>query len=369
MRRRGPCGPPWWPEQELWPPRGPLHRQYVVRVRFFRRFAWLVGALLLSALTGSAALGWLAAANAGLVSSARGSVPLILLAAGFMGAVAAIATLGRTLRRVGSPLAAVMDAANRVAAGDYSVRVGEYGPPPMVGLAHAFNTMTTRLQDHDRQRRELMADVAHELRTPLTVMQGKVEGLIDGVYPLDAAQLKTVLEETHVLSRLVEDLRTLALSEGGALQLQRESTDIVALAREAVRTLEPAASASGITLRVEGAAGVTAEIDPVRIREVLTNLLSNALRHTPSAGAVTVRIAADEGSVSVRVEDTGAGMTAEDLARAFDRFHKGPESRGSGLGLTIAKGLVVAHGGEISATSDPGRGTTIAFTVPREERD
>lgn len=341
----------------------------MVRVRFFRRFAWLIGALVLSALTWSAALGWLAAANAGLVSSARGSVALIVLAAGFLGAVAAIATLGRTLRRVGSPLASVMDAANRVAAGDYSVRVGEYGPPPMVGLAHAFNTMTTRLQDHDRQRRELMADVAHELRTPLTVMQGKVEGLIDGVYPLDAAQLKTVLEETHVLSRLIEDLRTLALSEGGALQLQRESTDVVALAHEAIRTLEPGASASGVRLGVEGVSAVTAEIDPVRIREVLTNLLSNALRHTPAGGAVTVRIAPKDENVLIRVADTGAGMTAEDLARVFDRFHKGPESRGSGLGLTIAKGLVVAHGGEISASSEPGRGTTIAFTLPRGEPD
>jgi signal transduction histidine kinase len=341
----------------------------VVRVRFFRRFAWLIGALLLSALTGSAALGWLAAANAGLVSSRGASMPLIVLAAGFLGAVAAIATLGRTLRRVGSPLAAVMDAANRVAAGDYSVRVGEYGPPPMVGLARAFNTMTMRLEDHDRQRRELMADVAHELRTPLTVMQGKVEGLIDGVYPLDAIQLKAVLDETHVLSRLVEDLRTLALSQSGALQLQREPTDVVALARDVVRTLERAASVGGIALGVEGLPAVTAEIDPLRIREVLTNLLSNALRHTPAGGNVTVRISADEPTVSIRVEDTGAGMSAEDLARAFDRFHKGGESRGSGLGLTIAKGLVVAHGGTITASSEPGRGTTIAFTVPREQPD
>jgi two-component system OmpR family sensor kinase/two-component system sensor histidine kinase BaeS len=341
-----------------------------VRVRFFRRFAWLIGALLLSALIGVAAVGWLAAANLGLVSAARGgSVALIVLAAGFLGGVAAVVTLGRTLRRVGSPLAAVMDAANRVAAGDYSVRVGEYGPPPMVGLAHAFNTMTQRLQDHDRQRRELMADVAHELRTPLTVMQGKVEGLIDGVYPLDAAELKTVLEETHVLSRLVEDLRTLALSESGALQLQRESTDIVALAREAVRTLEPAASASGVTVGVDGVDGATAEVDPVRIREVLINLLSNALRHTPAGGAVIVRIGSEANNVSVRVQDSGAGMSPGDLARAFDRFHKGADSRGSGLGLSIAKGLVVAHGGEISASSEPGRGTAVAFTVPREEQD
>jgi signal transduction histidine kinase len=113
----------------------------------------------------------------------------------------------------------------------------------------------------------------------------------------------------------------------------------------------------------------TAEVDPVRIREVLINLLSNALRHTPAGGTVMVRIATDAGNVSVRVQDSGAGMSADDLARAFDRFHKGADSRGSGLGLTIAKGLVVAHGGEITASSEPGRGTTVAFTVPREEQD
>ena len=250
-------------------------------MRFFRRFAWLVATLLISALTATLALGWLAAGSVGLVSAASGAVPLILLAAGFLGAAGAIATLGRTLRRVGTPLSAVMDAADRVAAGDYSVRVGEYGPPPMIGLAHAFNTMTSRLEDHDRQRRELMADVAHELRTPLTVMQGKVEGLIDGVYPLDAMHLKEVLEETHVLSRLVEDLRTLALSESGALKLQREPIDIVVLARDVVRTFEPTAAASSVALAVEATGSPTVEVGhPLRIREVLTNLFSNALRHT-----------------------------------------------------------------------------------------
>jgi signal transduction histidine kinase len=115
--------------------------------------------------------------------------------------------------------------------------------------------------------------------------------------------------------------------------------------------------------------GATAEVDPVRIREVLINLLSNALRHTPAGGAVIVRIGSEANNVSVRVQDSGAGMSPGDLARAFDRFHKGADSRGSGLGLSIAKGLVVAHGGEISASSEPGRGTAVAFTVPREEQD
>src|SRR2546423_1149753 len=134
-------------------------------------------------------------------------------------------------RGVGRPLAGVREAGDRVAAGAYDVRVAEHGMPPVRALARSFNTMTERLQNHDTLRRDLMADVAHELRTPLTVIQGKLEGLLDGVYQPDPGQLQQLLDETHVLSRLVEDLRTLALAESGGLKLQKESTDLSALAR------------------------------------------------------------------------------------------------------------------------------------------
>ncbi len=177
----------------------------------------------------------------------------------------------------------VMDAADRVAGGDYTVRVTESGPPPIRALAYSFNTMTARLAGADRLRRDLMADVAHELRTPLSVLQGRLEGLLDGVYPKDEAQLAQLLEETHVLSRLVEDLRTLALSEAGALPLQKESTDIVALARDVVRSM----TGSGASVDVRAPHAVIIDLDPVRIREVLTNLLSNAIRHTPADGRVS----------------------------------------------------------------------------------
>jgi two-component system OmpR family sensor kinase/two-component system sensor histidine kinase BaeS len=269
-----------------------------------------------------------------------------------------------------------MDAADRVAAGNYDVRVAEQGPPPIRALARAFNTMTERLGNHDRLRRDLMADVAHELRTPLTVMQGKLEGLLDGVYPRDEAQLQQLLEETHVLSQLVEDLRTLALSESGALKLQKEPIDLGGLARDVAGSFGGEATARHVTLEVNSPDELPLiEIDPVRIREVMTNLLSNALRHTPSGGSVIVRVAAWprgsesrvpqlESRIVVEVCDTGRGMTPDAIARAFDRFYKGSESRGSGLGLTIARSLVAAHGGEIHASSEPGRGTTIAFTLP-----
>jgi two-component system sensor histidine kinase BaeS len=315
---------------------------------------------------GVTSLFWLAATRLGLMSSRFGSAPMLV--GGVLASAAvivAIATMTGVLRRAGSPLARIMEAADRVAEGDYEVRVAEQGPPPIRALARAFNTMAGRLRDNDRLRRDLMADIAHELRTPLTVIQGKLEGLIDGVYPRDEAQLQRLLEETHVLSRLVEDLRTLALSESGALKLQREPTDLVALAREVVRAF--GADAAGRTVNVDAPGKAPIDIDPVRIREVIANLLSNALRYTPAGGSVSIRIdAATDGRTSVEVRDTGEGMTPDQLAHAFDRFYKGSQSRGSGLGLTIARSLIVAHGGTIRASSEPGRGTTITFELPRE---
>jgi two-component system OmpR family sensor kinase/two-component system sensor histidine kinase BaeS len=322
--------------------------------------------VLLLGVCGTVALVWLAATGLGLVAPSSRGAALAVSCAGLFGAVAAVLGLVRMMQRVGTPLGDVMDAADRVASGDYTVRVAEHGPHAIRALARAFNTMTARLQYHDRQRRDLMADVAHELRTPLTVIQGKLEGLLDGVYPRDDSQLVEVLEEAHVLSRLIEDLRTLALSESGALRLQKEITDLGALARDTARTFAPDADARRVVIVVDASPDLAPlVVDPVRIREVMTNLLSNALGHTPPGGRVDVRVhpASDRG-VLVEVRDSGAGMSSEDLARAFDRFHKGPESHGSGLGLTIARSLVAAHGGDIRASSSPGRGTAVTFTLP-----
>jgi signal transduction histidine kinase len=373
-RRCGPGKPPWWPATE---PRHRVHAWRQGRGRFFRRVALLALTVLVVLAGTMATLVWLAVRNlAATGTSSLGAVMMIAV----LGVIPVALALITFVRHVGLPLGAVMEGADRVAAGDYTTRVAEYGPPRIRALARAFNTMTERLQKHDQVRRDLMADVAHELRTPLTVMQGKLEGLLDGVYPRDDQQLAALVEETHVLSRLIEDLRTVALSESGALKLEKESIDIGALARDVVQAFADDAKARGVTLGIEAPAALPPlAVDPVRIREVLSNLLANALRHTPSSGTVSVRVyevglnagsglsrPARPGAIAVDVRDTGSGMTAEDIERAFERFHKGPGSRGSGLGLTIARGLVAAHGGEIHASSEPGSGTTMTFTLPRE---
>lgn len=355
-----PAGKPW----------STYHRRFDadhrMRARFFRRVAIAALMLLLIAISAIVAAGWTIAGQFGLTGPLAALPALIVMFA--IGAVMAV--MVRTMRHVASPLRAVMDAADRVADGDYGARVNEYGSPPMRALAGSFNTMVERLQHADRLRRDLMADVAHELRTPLSVLQGRLEGLMDGVYPCDDRQLAQLLEETHVLSRLVEDLRTLALSDAGALRLQKESTDIIAVIRDVVRSLQPEADRKSVTLNVTASTGLAPlELDPARIREVVTNLLSNAVRHSPAGGVVQLIVNDTTQDVAVTVSDSGEGMPAEEVERVFDRFYKGSASRGSGLGLTIARSIVTAHGGHIEASSHLGRGTVVRFTLPRLEGD
>jgi two-component system OmpR family sensor kinase/two-component system sensor histidine kinase BaeS len=263
------------------------------------------------------------------------------------------------------PMSTIVEAADRVGSGDFSVRLIERGPPFLRAIARAFNTMTSRLAAQEKQRRDLMADVAHELRTPLSVMRGRLEGLVDGVYQRDDATLAQLVDETKHLERLVEDLRTLAHAEGGTLKLQRESTDIGVLLQDVVRAFSAQADARGIDLTASAPGDLPLiDIDPVRIREVLANLIANALRHTPSGGRVTVSAEVTSDRLRVQVRDTGSGIHPGDLPKIFDRFAKGVDSTGSGLGLAIARNLVVAHGGEINAESQVGQGTTITFTIP-----
>lgn len=334
------------------------------RVRFFRRIAAFAFVLFLLGVWGVVSLGWLLATRVFRFSFSGAAVwvPIATLLAAFLAAIAFL----RIFRRVGTPFRNVMDAADRVAEGDYTVRVAERGPPPVRGLARAFNTMTERLGQHEQVRRNLMADVAHELRTPLTIIQGKIEGLLDGVYPRDDAQLTEVLGELHLLSRLIEDLRTLALSEGSALRLEKGLTNVSELARGVIHAFATEAAAQQVTLKLEAAPGLPpVMIDGVRIQQVLNNLLSNALRHTPAGGSIETSVSAtDQAAIFVQVHDTGSGMTQDEVERAFERFQKGPGSQGSGLGLTIARNLVLAHGGEIRAVSHPESGTTISFTLP-----
>lgn len=228
----------------------------------------------------------------------------------------------------------------------------------LIGLV-VLRKMTGRVQAQDRLRRQLMADVAHELRTPLAILQGRIEGLIDGVYPRDDDRLGELLDETRHLSRLVEDLRTLANAEAGALDLRKEPTDMAELIRDAAASFDDTSIAVDVPDDLP-----SADVDPVRIREVLLNLLSNAVRHTPAGGAVAVRARVEGKRMTIRVTDSGSGIAPEDLPRIFDRFHKGRDSRGSGLGLAIARNLVLAHNGSIHAESRVGEGTVVTVSLP-----
>src|SRR5438105_4150604 len=227
--------------------------------------------------------------------------------------------------------------------------------------------MAERLAANETQRRQLLADVTHELRTPLTVIQGQLEGLIDGVYPRDDAHLEPILEETRVMSRVIDDLRILALAESGALALHREPTDVHVLLEDAVAPFRAPAESAAVSLEVAAPASLPQlDIDPVRVRQVFGNLIANALRYTPRGGTIAVSASAgDDGRIVMSVRDTGTGVAPDALPHLFERFYRSADSRGSGLGLPIARSLVVAHGGDISAASDgPGRGTTVRFSLP-----
>ena len=284
---------------------------------------------------------------------------------------ASFVAAGRAVRRMAVPLSDVMEAAERVAGGDYDVRVEVRGSRDLRGLARSFNAMTERLRASEEQRRNLFADVAHELRTPLSVIQGNAEGLLDGLYPPDRAHLEPVLDETRIMARLLDDLQTLSTAEAGALRLHREPVDPRQLAEEAVTAFRQRADAAGIRLELRAATGLPAlEADPMRIGEVLSNLLSNALRHTPPEGSVEVSVERADGepAVAFSVRDTGSGIAPDALPHVFDRFVKGPDSGGAGLGLAIARSLVEAHGGTITCHSTLGHGATMRFVLPAPGR-
>ncbi len=273
----------------------------------------------------------------------------------------------RWLWRSGRSIGALMDAADRVAGGNYATRVGEVPSRQLSGLAGAFDQMTDRLQTNEERRRELLADIAHELRTPLQAIRGSLEAMLDGLDPADEAHLQPVLDRTELMARLLDDLRTLSMAEAGVLAMHRETMDPRAVAQDAAGAFGSAASDGGVTLDVDVAADApaTIEADPVRVLEVLTNLLANAIRHTPRGGGVTVHVGhtAARGA-SFEVRDTGPGIAPEQLPNVFDRFVTSADAGGTGLGLAIAKRLVEAHGGTIVASTPPEGGTSVRFEIP-----
>ena len=347
--------PPWWPEGEPFPPRrwgrrGPPG--------FVRRIGCFFVAILALAVLAGAVVG-------GLVAR-LGGWPVALLAL-LLGLFLVVAAAG-ALRRMTRPMTHLIDAAQRIEAGDYSVQVPESGPRDLRSVARAFNEMSARLKASDEQRRGFLAELAHEFRTPLTVIRGQAEAIADGVYAGDAAHLGPILDATHTLDRLVDDLRTLVLTDAGNLVLQKEPTDLGALAADTVESFKPQADEARVTLSSEVAPDLEpVDVDPARIRSVLGNLLSNAIRHTPSGGSIKVAVGASEDSVILTVTDTGEGIPAELLPRVFERFVKGKSSPGSGLGLAIARDIVAAHGGTLEIQSTLGSGTTARLALRTDE--
>ncbi|MFH1186349.1 MAG: ATP-binding protein [Chloroflexota bacterium] len=291
------------------------------------------------------------------------------------GAVALVAALVLSLylsRSVTEPIQAMSTAAERIAAGKYQERVDVGGQDELAQLASRFNDMARKLDEVESMRRRLIADVSHELRTPLTSIQGSMEGLIDGVLPPSAETYEQIHTEAQRLNRLVDDLQELSRVEAHAFELQRRPVDVVPLMQSVIKRLGSVAASRRIRLDADSAPELPRLLgDEDRLLQVLSNLTSNALQYTAEDGAVTLsaRRVADE--VHISVHDTGIGIAPEQLPHVFDRFYRidGSRSRqaggGSGIGLTIARALVEAHGGRIWAESGgQGQGSTFTFAVP-----
>ncbi len=264
------------------------------------------------------------------------------------------------------PLAELAAASERLADGEPDVRVQARGPRPVRNLGASFNAMAERLDRSRDDRRSMLADVTHELRTPLTVLGGGLEAMIDGVHPADAEHLAPLLAETVVMRRLLDDLRTLSLAEAGALPLHREPSDLRAIADEVVASAHTAASAKGVVMSSDGDGALTTSVDPVRVREILANLVANAVRHTTVGGRVAVTVRAIGGDAVLDVADTGEGIALEDLERVFNRYERRSDTSGSGLGLAIVRDLATAHGGSVEVSSDgvAGRGSRFRVRLP-----
>ena len=272
-------------------------------------------------------------------------------------------------RSIARPIAAVSRAAGGVAAGDFSARVPLSERQTRSSLetdrlAVTFNKMSEALETYERERKAMVADIAHELRTPLTALQMRLEALQDGLVPLSETQVEHLLTQTGVLSRLVEDLRTLSLADAGRLTLHKQPTDLQELAAEVLEGFAERARQGGVTLTLS-AESVTLAVDQTRLMQVLGNLLDNALRATPAGGEVRLSVEQRGGDVRLEVLDSGPGIPEDDLPRLFERFTQGKDLKGaSGLGLAIVEALVTLHGGSVRAANRAGGGAAFRVSLP-----
>ncbi|MGW2873010.1 sensor histidine kinase [Kitasatospora sp. NPDC001225] len=275
--------------------------------------------------------------------------------------------------RLSRPLNALTRAARRMADGDLSARVTATGRDEIAGLAAAFNAMAERREQLEELRRAMVGDIAHELRTPLSNIRGWLEAVEDGVVTADGALTSSLLEEALLLQHLIDDLRDLAAADAGELALHREPVDAEDLLTQAATAHGALAQASGVTLVVDtdtATAGCELSADPVRLRQMVGNLVANAVRHTPAGGTVTLRTRPEAHALLIEVADTGNGIAPADLPLVFERFWRAEKSRnrqsgGSGLGLAIVRKLAELHGGAVHAASTPGTGSVFTVRLPR----
>ncbi|MBI4728813.1 MAG: HAMP domain-containing protein [Acidobacteria bacterium] len=295
----------------------------------------------------------------------RASVNRLLLAGGIAAGVVAL-VLGIALaRRATAPARALTSAARALATGDRARRVEAGSGDEFGEMAQAFNLMADTIEEEDRLRRGFAADVAHELRTPLAILRSQVEALQDGIAKPSPPALASLHEEVLRLSRLVADLETLARADAAGFSLEPRPVALGALVRDAVNEFAGPFEAEGV--RVETDLGeVTVEADATRLRQVVSNLLSNALKFSPAGSAVRVDLAREESWAVLRVADSGPGIPSDEVARVFDRFFRGSGNRtgGSGIGLTVVRELVRAHGGEVEVSSEFGKGTRFTVRLP-----
>jgi len=307
-----------------------------------------------------------------------------LLLAGLAAAIIALALGFILFRQITAPLDALTHATQKIATGDLKTRAVVRGEDEISRLGRSFNAMAENLEHSETARRNMLADVAHELRNPLGVIQSHLEAMLDGVFPTIPEQIASLHDETLLLTRLVDDLRDLALADAGQLSLHREATDLRALVERTTDAFQAQAAERQIALQHDLAEHLPLlNLDAQRIEQALRNLISNALRYTPADARVTVKLARAGNAAQVEVSDTGPGIPADALEHVFERFWRGDKSRaralgGSGLGLAIAKQWIEAHGGQIGVTSQvagvavqeggnvPPRqsGTTFWFALP-----
>ncbi|HMZ07765.1 MAG TPA: HAMP domain-containing sensor histidine kinase [Anaerolineales bacterium] len=299
------------------------------------------------------------------------SIWLLVCAAPVAVALLAIFTIFTMYMRFGQPLGDIFNAIDSVAEGNLSVRVKENKSDMFSELIKRFNKMVEELERSDQQRRNLTADIAHELRTPLHIIQGNLEGVLDGVYEATPDHINNTLDETKLLARLVEDLQTLSLAETGQLPLHPTRFLLADLIEDLTSSFASQAASQGIDITTQIAdpdQELTADYD--RLNQVLSNLVSNALRYTPQGGKISLETETapgEERSVRIKIKDSGVGIAAENLPFIFDRFWRGDRSRtdrsNSGLGLAISKQLILAHKGTIEVESEVGKGTTFVIEL------